>query len=1826
VKRRSRLGYRHLTSRQRKAHAALTQRGERKRKSWTFERLEERNYFTATPTDVSAAVLDTAVIPADVATATVNVSATSPQAQLLQTVSFANDTAAGEAATLAHELGWAAMQVAYAQGQELDPAAIRTIPNDPLFVSQWHLLNTGQEVGSPDFPPLYGVAGEDINVVPVWDSGVTGKGVTVAVIDSGVQLTHPDLLGNLSTTLRFNATDGGSNAGPNLNDPTSFHGTSVAGLIGATWNNLGNQVVDSRGNLVFDVDGNPVFHGGGVGVAPDVTLVPIRIGIGLLDQNIVIPFDQQVVNAFQYAIQNGVDITNNSWGPADNRTIATITPDELQVLRDSVIFGRGGLGMINVWASGNGGGPSFGPGFTGFGSLDSATYDPFVSSRYTIGVTGVDHDGLYANADGTFTSYPEAGAGVLVAAPTGSNVAQDVGQDTGQGSGLWTTDLTSDFGANAEPLKNGFEPDADLLRDPDYTSRFNGTSASAPVASGVIALMLSATDPDGDGPLESPLTYRDVQEILVRSARQAGQFEIPSSGGGLTASYSTYQTNQIGPFRDPDPWRIPAVNDRVDALFDPLADPTLGRGPSLFPSLAFYDPASGNDDGRQFGHYEAQPGLFANDAGYTVSQGYGVYGESIGFAHGVIDADLAVKMAKQWVALGQHMAPLTEKTFTTFVLQPGLNLPAAEEMANNGLLVPGGIGGRSGFIAHWNEYFAQPPGPFDPANQNSWPQNTRGLSYLDFTVPPSQEMNVEWVEVKISVSGSGDAVNFLKINLTSPNGTQSELNHYYGDISFIPTSVQSGLLSAPATGWFLGAGPLTPGGLVYTFTTNRNWGESTNSAVIIDPVTGEPAKGPADFATGIDKPMFRDWELHVENWSGSAMGLSGLEIVWHGKAINGGQIDQNWQFDANGQLTGWQMPVAQRIQGVVVVDTNGDGQFSAIPSQLDPNTGLTDTNQFNNRYIQEVFDPDLDPTTIRSTDVVRTPFNDADPRFFQDNNHNAVYDAGDVRYQEPYAANVVVQAFHFDVVNGVDVVDATPTAQFLTGADGNFYFDLVPDNYIIRVVDPQSRAVLDDVDTPALAPVGFAYQPHYLHEWRITADWFVAPDRDNPPAATLSNNPGEIFFDPTTQAPVPFQFDPTEPPIPMAVNNINFMLKADVPAQQFAVQGHVYRDLNGDGIFNQDDSPAPDVYVYQDVNRNGAHDQGEQQVLTDSTGFYTLTIPTNSPSLSTYSVGVIPPVGFTPSDPGGDGVEDIFGKPGYPLQTQDFFLIPPDSANPPGGTGTASLQGVVFNDFDQDGVRDLGDNGVSGLRVFLDIDQNGAWNSATEPSTVTASNGSYAFANIAAGLYRVDVVIPNEGTPAAAWVITTPAVGYRDVQLGPGGNATGISFGLLNRASDDWGNLPDSFHTTAASNGPHHLVVQGFQLGTSVDGEVDGIPTANASGSSDNDGVQVTSNGGILVTGTNTLHVTVVGVGGTLTGWMDFNNDGTFDSSERLNWSFNGTSLGGEADLSPGGHDLQINVPAGAVGGRVMASRFRWGEPGLSFDGPSIKGEVEDYFFNLNFISGDFNRNGTVDQADFALWQKTKNQNVTPFSGADANGDGVVNQADLDIWQANFGKTLPPPGAGAGSGALMADAGSSSSSAGQGSPSTSSSGGSAAVVDSTSSSGGTSGQSFAPRGGAGSLASSQPAAPVVAPAESIVTVSTPTAAPTSDVVGAATSAVTTPVVTPPAGSAVATPVASGPTVSSEPTFAALMSDTSTSSVEFASMSNATVSTEPVATDTTDASLLLLDAVLAEFDDRSDDDAERSLDDDMDGPRSDVADNLVLSAAVFEDESDWWKEI
>src|SRR5262249_23396513 len=126
--------------------------------------------------------------------------------------------------------------------------------------------------------------------------------------------------------------------------------------------------------------------------------------------------------------------------------------------------------------------------------------------------------------------------------------------------------------------------------------------------------------------------------------------------------------------------------------------------------------------------------------------------------------------------------------------------------------------------------------------------------------------------------------------------------------------------------------------------------------------------------------------------------------------------------------------------------------------------------------------------------------------------------------------------------------------------------------YQIRVTDPLGRDQLNDIFTPAepTSDPSLTYLPHYKDVWNITPDWFFAPDRDN--SLTPGNNPAEILFDPSTGAPVPYTNNGAFAPVPMAVKNINFLLREEPPVNHFDVTGTVYSDVNGNGVFDGTDA------------------------------------------------------------------------------------------------------------------------------------------------------------------------------------------------------------------------------------------------------------------------------------------------------------------------------------------------------------------------------------------------------------------------------------------------------------------------------------------------------------------------------------------------------------------------------------------------------------------------------------------------------------------------------
>lgn len=192
---------------------------------------------------------------------------------------------------------------------------LHSTPNDPLYNLQWAHLNTGSvDQGS-------GSLGADIDVNEAWDITMGSPAIRVAVIDEGVQRTHPDLINNIDP-LGFGLTAGNASSG-NILATTRSHGTACAGIIAAEANN----------NI------------GVAGVAPLSKIIPVNITI---NTGGTFGTSTQIAQAIDWAWnEGGADILSNSWGGG---VASSLIKD---AIRRAITLGRSGKGAIVIFSSGN---------------------------------------------------------------------------------------------------------------------------------------------------------------------------------------------------------------------------------------------------------------------------------------------------------------------------------------------------------------------------------------------------------------------------------------------------------------------------------------------------------------------------------------------------------------------------------------------------------------------------------------------------------------------------------------------------------------------------------------------------------------------------------------------------------------------------------------------------------------------------------------------------------------------------------------------------------------------------------------------------------------------------------------------------------------------------------------------------------------------------------------------------------------------------------------------------------------------------------------------------------------------------------------------------------------------------------------------------------------------------------------------------------------------------------------------------------------------------------------------------------------------------------
>jgi subtilisin family serine protease len=197
--------------------------------------------------------------------------------------------------------------------------------------SQWNLKNTGIYGGTP---------GADVDAVLAWDTRTSAAGLIVAVVDTGVRLSHEDLRENIWRNPGENGLDanGNNKAGNGLDDDANGYVDDAHGINAL--NHSGNVNDDyGHGTHVSAIIGATANNGVGVaGIAWDVEIMPLKFLDGQGQGTIA-----GAIECLDYARAKGAKIVNASWGSYEFTS---------QALRDAITALRG-AGIIFVAASGN---------------------------------------------------------------------------------------------------------------------------------------------------------------------------------------------------------------------------------------------------------------------------------------------------------------------------------------------------------------------------------------------------------------------------------------------------------------------------------------------------------------------------------------------------------------------------------------------------------------------------------------------------------------------------------------------------------------------------------------------------------------------------------------------------------------------------------------------------------------------------------------------------------------------------------------------------------------------------------------------------------------------------------------------------------------------------------------------------------------------------------------------------------------------------------------------------------------------------------------------------------------------------------------------------------------------------------------------------------------------------------------------------------------------------------------------------------------------------------------------------------------------------------
>lgn len=446
-----------------------------------------------------------------------------------------------------------------------DPTPAPAPGGDPLAAAAWHLNNTGPEQLVSAIDNSDAVAGIDANVASVHQdgAGITGKGVTIAIVDSGLEINHEDLHTNVLAGKSFNFRSNQTDPSPSTSRPdpqSGDHGTGVAGVAAAKgWNNLGSRGLAPNASLVGYAPLELL-----TGVAEILSFGGAAELAGDLDGD-----ELALVTTFGNR-SDGVDIFNYSAGADYASPQQDPGAPSIQTIaaESGTRTLRGSKGAIYFQAAGN----------------------EFIGSREASlrsGATLAVHCVKSFTADGLLAQFSNAAAGhsclntnyeiqgqpyfMKVAAIANNGKAASYSSG---GASNWITGFGGEFGiekpaivstddsgcslgansaANQAALTTRYAALVSQFQkllanlfgrspnDPNcnYTGTMNGTSAATPSLAGIAALVLEANP---------ALNWLDVKYILAKTARKV---DAGIAAGAQAVSYTPSGATQALTLSDP---------------------------------------------------------------------------------------------------------------------------------------------------------------------------------------------------------------------------------------------------------------------------------------------------------------------------------------------------------------------------------------------------------------------------------------------------------------------------------------------------------------------------------------------------------------------------------------------------------------------------------------------------------------------------------------------------------------------------------------------------------------------------------------------------------------------------------------------------------------------------------------------------------------------------------------------------------------------------------------------------------------------------------------------------------------------------------------------------------------------------------------------------------------------------------------------------------------------------------------------------------------------------------------------------------------------------